>query len=383
MRPSALSLTPPSSSLPVPSGGTIRNPITARDLLALPLGRRLTGADVEPVALAVLLARLLARMGVTGTLQIDRDGESACCPVMDGSCYLTDSERARLRGAFLWPEATYRFEGDTPDCARRTRVSPQVLAAEGVRAACKECTKDELLEGFGDRQELAPVLRPDRAGRLGRLGLDGREKRFVESNLDGRSSMSEAALRGGVGPTTALQVLVLLTVFEILSFDEVLEREGTSLSERVAQRAARMCRGNHFEAMGVHWSALGPQIEEAYEQLSARLRAGGEWDQADPDSCRGMRERLEEAYSVLSDSAQRLAHRAEQYPDKDTEALDDLLRRRGQALELKGAKGELRETLSKRSELAAMRTAQAQQRASLKPRSIKSERKPDGGDRDG
>ena len=42
---------------------------------------------------------------------------------------------------------------------------------------------------------------------------------------------------------------------------------------------------------------------------------------------------------MLSDKEARLAHRAEQYPDQDTAALDDLFKRRGQALELVGEVG--------------------------------------------
>ena len=92
--------------------------------------------------------------------------------------------------------------------------------------------------------------------------------------------------------------------------------------------------GNHFEALGVHWSASSAEIDEAHRALVAKLAAGGAWAVAAPEACAQMRDRAASAYAVLKDPAARVAHRRAAYP-LDFESIADLVNQQASSISMR------------------------------------------------
>jgi hypothetical protein len=191
-----------------------------------------------------------------------------------------------------------------------------------------------MAEALGTKLDLAPVVRQDRGDAVTRLGLLPAEKRTLDL-LDGATS-GRALERSGVGRHTTLGLLVMLSAFDTLEWREPVRTARETVAQMVERRMIRMLGPNHFEALGVHWSAPAEAIDQAYRALVTELAAGGDLDRAAPSACAKMRERARQAYDVLSDPKRRIAHRREAYP-LDYEALSELMEKRADALEMKQA----------------------------------------------
>ena len=211
------------------------------------------------------------------------------------------------------------------------------LAVEGLRAMFREWSVEQFEEAFANRMQLAPILPKKRVRMLQRLGIDAREKRLIEFRMDGASSLRDVIMRGGAGKLTAYHVLLLLTAFECLEFKAVEAPQGQSLADQLAARAARMARSNHFDALGVHWSAQSDDIYVAYQRLCAKAQAGSPWYRAAPNACEQIRAQADAAYEVLRDPQLRMNYRRATFSDMDSAALDDLLDKQTKALAMRAA----------------------------------------------
>jgi DnaJ-class molecular chaperone len=114
-----------------------------------------------------------------------------------------------------------------------------------------------------------------------------------------------------------------------------------------------MARGNHFDVLGVHWSASPAALKDAHEKLLKEYGAGGKWAALNPGVCRDMVQKVEAAYTQLKDEARRVAYRRTAYPDVDPELLDGLLESQMKALEWRGATEEAQDARQIRHELRA------------------------------
>ena len=353
---------PPGMSLPPPSlfpvaeilagSHEVRNPTDPAAIFGLALGRKPTAADFDPVALPVLMVWVLRRKTTSGTLTVTQGDASAKLPVVKGAGYLTTGEHKALLAACAWPEATYTFDPKPPIPGNRMRVPMLRLAADGIRTLGRSFMPDQLATALGDRLDLAPVPRKGAGRKLSLLGLDSRETRLVRATMEGHDTARDVVRSGGAGEHTTLMLFILLTTFECLDWKPPVARDGTTLADQLAQRAYRMSRQNHFEALTVHWSAETEEIHAAHAKLQQQLARDGQWMKAAPEACAQMSQRVHEAYQVLVDPAQRAQYRREQYPDHDTDSLDDLLQKRISALGMKTHAGdEQRAAQVKRAEL--------------------------------
>jgi len=332
--------------------GTAYNPRTVGELIALPLDRPLTPADLEHLWLPVLLCRVLARRGVSGTMTLQAGTGTATLAVIGGQPHLRAGERAALPRAFLWDRVDYAFDPGPPDEQGRTVTSMAKLAVEGLRARGRTFSVAELERGIGARLELAPVVRAERRGLVGKLGLDRREQRLVDE-MDGFHTAHDLGA-SGLGPHTTLQLCVVLTAFGFVDWRPVERRAETSLHQQLEQRAQRMDAANHFDALGVHWSASLTDAEQAFASLRRELGPGTHEHAENPEACRRMLARAERAVDALRDPTALREYRRSLHPDIDFEALDDLMAKRIVALQMKHEEREVDESRRAREVIAAV-----------------------------
>lgn len=233
MFPALVNLSPlsvsnvPSSSFEVPreplsvnevlKGGELFVPTTAAQILALPLGRPLSEDDVRPVALPVLLARILSRKQVTGTVTLACDKKKIDIPIHQGVGVLDKSKLGALGLAFRWPGGTYKFDFSIP--RRDSNMHGFLgLTIRGLRNTMRAESEADLKKALADRLSLAPRLKADKAVNLSRFGLTVPENAFVKAACSGAISVEDALKRGGLAPEAALMVLVLLSAFNFVDW---------------------------------------------------------------------------------------------------------------------------------------------------------------------
>ena len=115
-------------------------------------------------------------------------------------------------------------------------VTARVITSPGhLKRLIRALEPADLETSFGELLELAPQLRSDRQTLPKRLGLGGRELRFIEQLLNGQTSARHAMTEGTLGPTSTLQLYALLELHDALMWTEIGERQ-PSIRARDARR---------------------------------------------------------------------------------------------------------------------------------------------------
>lgn len=356
-------------SVPVLRGGRFWNPTTAAELLGLPLAKELSDDDLDPIALPILMVRRIARKATTGTLVVEAGGKSISIAVIEGVAYLRKAEHADLVAAFKIPSGEYRFDPQPPPQSGAPKQGVFALVVEGLKAIGRAIDEESLRAVLGERMHQAPVIHPEKVERLGRLGLLGGERRLAEFGLDGKRSSEELVHHGGLGRHTTLLLLIILSMFDYIQWTEPRAEQEESSEVAIKRRLGAMQSGNHFDVLGVHWSAKSAEILGAYSQLARELAADGALASRFPEECRQMRERVDAAYAVLRSETERVTYRRVVVPNIDHQAVSDLLHGTIDSLELRGETQQARAARSTMQELQKSRGGSASQapRASRPP----------------
>ncbi|HHH28875.1 MAG TPA: Hsp70 family protein [Polyangiaceae bacterium] len=211
-------MTIPSASMP--REGTVKAPGSAVDLMGLAVARPMLPGDLEPIDAIVLLRRLLGRRSVSGTFELEQGGTVLEVPVQGGRAALDLGEHNALMRALEQGGGRWRLSDEVGEIGHRELHPLPRLALDLLRKRLRAYDADELEAGLGGRVELAPALRSDKDTLPRKLGLGPRELRFVETMLDGKGSARSICRFGRLGTSTSLQVLILLELFECLTWQE-------------------------------------------------------------------------------------------------------------------------------------------------------------------
>jgi hypothetical protein len=331
--------------------GRFAAPASASALLGMALSRGLVAADLDPVALPVLLRRILCRRGVVGTLRLSAGGTEALVPLLDGTADLDRAELPALMKMFEAPSGDYELRPERDERIGRSHHTLPRLALDGLRVLLRAYQADELAAAFDDRLGLAPVVRADRRIMLVRVGLPAREQRFVDSQLDGATTGLALVEHGGLGRYGALVALAVLELLDLLEWRPP-ERHGPSPADELHAAAERIVRAHYFEVLGVHWSATDDEIHASYRRRRAQYAPGGDADRLAPPACARIRERVEEAYATLREPARRIAYRNTTFAGQDFAATADLAVKRSEALSMRGESREARASEAAAKELS-------------------------------
>ncbi len=324
--------------------GAIRNAITAEELLALPVAKPLTREDLDPISIPVLLLRVLGVPNREGTLRLMFDGGGSIdVAIMSGRAMLNQAERTALIHSFSRPTGRYTFDADPPDVVKRKPHRMLAIVAEGFRSTVRGFDLESIVASFGDRAVKAPLVIPSQRIAVSRLFTADLETRIIDNNLDGKRSVHDLVATLGPVRRTALQLLLLLTLFELIDFREPEKKKVLSPREQLEARFNSLEKANHFEVLGLHWSALSQEIEAAHAKLSEEFSEEGDAQQSAPAVVKKLRRLVDVAYEVLRDDEQRKVYRTEAYPKLDMRAVKDLLEQKRRALSLREDSRPLRE----------------------------------------
>jgi hypothetical protein len=221
--PAPLDASPPTQEggAAAPTHGHLYRPRSATEVLGLAITRPLEARDLEPIALPVLLRRVLARRSVFGSLVLRGGTFEMEIDIESGSAALTRAEHTRFLRAFDVDSGTWTLSSDRLDVRHRDLYPLVRLSLDGIKRWVRALPGNDLDAAFGELLDFAPQIRPENRTLPKRLGLGGRELRFVESMLDGSATARTAADTGGLGPTSTLQLLAVLELHDALMWTEV------------------------------------------------------------------------------------------------------------------------------------------------------------------
>ncbi|HZO12840.1 MAG TPA: hypothetical protein VFB62_06270, partial [Polyangiaceae bacterium] len=217
---------------PLPRSGTFVLPASAAQMLALAITRPLLESDLEPIALPVLFRRLLARRSVMGTVFFEASGFELAFDVESGSAALTRAEHSSAQRLWDLRQGKWRLSDERQSTMRRDLYPLNRLALDGLKRMLRSLDAADLEKAFGELLDLSPQIRSDRQTLPKRLGLGGRELRFIDQMLSGKLTGRAALAEGTLGPTNTLQLYALLELHDALMWTEVGSREPSPRSLR-------------------------------------------------------------------------------------------------------------------------------------------------------
>ena len=186
------------------------------------------------------------------------------------------------------------------------------------------------------------------------LGLSPRESRFVEHTLDGTTSTDEILRRGGIGRETAVQLLFMLHLFRALEWRSIAERAGETAADHLRQRARKLAKADHFEALGVHWSVSRAELQRALLHIEEEMQPGGKVSQIDPEAAAQILTRARIAYQAVARESDRRAYLLAIHPDLDFEAIESVAEDQNQWYAYRGAAAATEESARLKNELAEL-----------------------------
>lgn len=340
--------------------GRIVNPADMAQLLAMPINAPLTSADLDPVALPVLLLRMIARASTNGTLTVTMDGESAIAIAVEyGTIRLKEPERAALIRTFSLRTGSYAFEFEEPPAYSEPLGDAEIFLAmlhlvyECLRSWMKEVRTEDLRAALGDRLTRCAIMTEKRRRIVSRLPLPAQEARLVKKGFDGTWTGEDLATKSGVNARSVLSLLHALALLRLIDWKEAEAKVERTLADEVRERAAALAFKDHFEALSVHWTAPLSEIEQAFEKVCKLTAPGGAWHVAAPEACETIRRRADQAHAILRPAESRMRYRLEIHGNVDFAAIADLLSQKAKAASMRSDKADYEESLAVLTELIA------------------------------
>jgi hypothetical protein len=343
----------------LPSEGPVKNPRDPAGLAAIPLDGALPLAP--PLSMSVLLLAIGRRRSFSGQLKIRRDKYETSIAIVRGGAAGSSLEMEQLRRSFEWPEGQYKITAEAPLARLVAMRQPMVsVVMHGIRSCLRVMDIRRVLDVLAPHLQEAPRVLESRGALVPLLGLSPRELRFVEHVLDGGTSADEILRRGGIGRETAVHLMFVLHLFRALEWRSVKDRPGESPADQLRQRARKLEKADHFEALGVHWSVSRAELERALHHMEEELKPGGRSSQIEPQATAQILARARHAYQAVARAEDRHAYLLEIHPDLDFEAIESVAEDQNQWYAWRGAAEATQESSRLKHELTELSRLQHQ-----------------------
>ena len=313
---------PAARAFTLPRQGLLENPTTPAAILALPLVKAPTDAEIARPSVPLLLRYLRTTRGVLRLEVTATDHPLFTAVIVDGREVRTPAALATLGRALAQPRMSYTITelGRPPQMTTVGRTLH--LIAESVRGLIANIETEDLARAFRDRKGLCLRARDDI---VQSLGLPAQHMRFIKTDLDGNQHLEEVA-RAAVGARTVWETLYVLELYGGLSWDEPDPNRAKNPAHRTGAIRLSAVEGaladdawaafegkDHFAVLGLHWSSSPTEVPEAYQRLRAEYGPGGVKRPSDTATAERILKRIEEAYRVLNDTPARQSFRRTQY----------------------------------------------------------------------
>ena len=330
--PAAATSTSTAVTLQFPRQGSVRNPLTARGILSMPLHRPVTEGDLQNPSLPLLLRWLRSTKGIM-RLDLNAAGQPIHTLVLvDGREVRSPVSLSTLGKAMAHNAFTYELT-ELPRAPNLSHTGRTLhLIVEVVRGLLAGVDVDEIEAAFPYTNDTRLIRAVGSVADA--LGFQGALARLVKSYLQGDSTVADV-LRNAAGARAAWDVLVALELFGGLTLvageSRRMKRAATpgamrgvaglattapsttaSTTTTMSVRPAILDK-DHFGALGLHWSCSPSDVTEAYQRAKREYGPNGLKRPPDEALAAACVAKVEEANRVLSNGETRRTYRRETF----------------------------------------------------------------------
>lgn len=280
---------------------------------------------------------------------------------------LREQSRLKLEKAFELGEGTYEWTPwrNPPGDADLVLTRGLSIVGRFVRIRLETLNTNAVELLFGPDLGRAVLLEADVDPTDSGLNLQPKELRFLELQLDGTRTIQDATLASPIGRLASLRLIGLCLAVGLLRFADggaprpPSQREqsmaAATLEQSLRERIAKMHEQNHFDILGVHWSAHPRNYREAWN------RARQEFADDEPllreapptiqDLARTALGTIERSFRALKDREQRIRYRNGLFDRTEREYAADMLVKQGEFALMRGDRAQAVECLETAIEL--------------------------------
>lgn len=273
----------------------------------------------------------------------------------DLSTAIREQSRLRVQGAFEWKKGTFEVAewSEPPGDADLVLTKGLTVLGRYLRDRFESLGIPELEALFAKNlsRAVAPNISLEAASTS--LALQPKEMRFLELQLDGTKSINDACLGSPVGKLASLRLVGVCLALGLVRFTDgnarmvrhastktTADNAANARVRKELQDRLRLVTGvNHFEVLGVHWSAHHRNYRPAYEKLRSEFSQRGPFRDLPEELQKLVKtivESIDNAYAVLSDPAKRSAYRKQLFDQTERQYAAEMLVKQGEVALMRG-----------------------------------------------
>lgn len=270
---------------------------------------------------------------------------------------LREQSRLKLDSAFSWPDGSFRWLAwdNPPTKADLVLVNGMGTVGRHIKALFEQTTAadmEQLLENCMPRR----IFVTEDFDRLStKLALNQKELRFVEVHIDGQQTVADALKGSPLGRLASMRLLAFGLAMELFALERsstgsvvrkaptrsVTDTSGArALKQRLETDLERIKRQNHFEILGVHWTAHHRSYRSAFTQAIAQYDTSKPPISTASDEVKSLAKtlvgKIEESFKYLADANTRAAYRRKLYDQSERAFTADMLIKQGEVMMMRG-----------------------------------------------
>lgn len=205
----------------------------------------------------------------------------------------------------------------------RYATPPQRLPAMALKAELSTSSalpKVSLEKFYDSHAEDLPKRAEPPPCALAELGLNSKQKRFIQTVLDTAQSMHALMAMSNLNRSSTLALLHALEMLGFITFEarNIQQDYHKRLIDQVQKHAADLRRLNHFELLEVHWSVYTEMVHKAYRERRLQYSLDAfpeEIHETIKPACQKILVAIDEAFRVLKNPEKRRVYRTERVSD--------------------------------------------------------------------
>jgi hypothetical protein len=273
----------------------------------------------------------------------------------DLSTAVREQMRVVLDAGFAWKSGRYEWQPwrEPPGEADLILTKGIGILAHHFRGRYEALGSSEMEILFGQNMPRRAAPSDDLDRLAGVVQLQPKELRFIQHQLDGTRPMNDAVLGSPIGRLASLRLIgVLLSLGQLHFTDgkQKIMREATSvrrepstfvrLKKELQERLGMFKGMNHFEILGVHWSAHHRGHKQAYDKLKKEFDPTKAPIRDTTDDIRAIAKEindlLDAAWATISSPEKRQSYRKELFDKTERQYAADMLVKQGEVALMRG-----------------------------------------------
>ena len=291
----------------------------------------------------------------------------------DITAALREQVRLKMDACFSWSDGTYEWTPWTEPPGEADLVLTRGIGvmARHARGRLDHVNISELERLYGRNLSRTVAHATDVDTVATSLQLAPRDLRFLELQVDGTRTVQDAVMGSPMGRLASLRLIGLGLALGFVRYTDApkprerrasTSSDGASPIERKLKKQLQedlqlLQSQNHFERLGVHWSAHHRTYRAAYDAALAQVDAKKPPLRDASDESKGLarkiRAELEQSFKVLDDAQQRAQYRKTLFDATEREYASDMLVKQGEVALMRGDRVQAIECFETAAELNA------------------------------